>query len=94
LVQLLNQFLAKHHMPQVYQSPYSPGMAPCDFIILPQIKNTLMGKRFDDVEMIELSVTQMRDPLSSGRATRISVSKHLCSMLNGISSSSRHVQYR
>jgi len=39
-------------------------------------------------------MTQMRGALSSGRVTRISVSKQLCPVLNGISSSSRYVQYR
>ena len=32
-------FLAKHNIPLIRQAPYSPDMAPCDFLADPQTEN-------------------------------------------------------
>jgi transposase len=39
-------FLAKHHITQVYQPPYSPDLALCDFWLFPNLKLPLKGRRF------------------------------------------------
>jgi hypothetical protein len=39
-------FLAKHHITQVCQPPYSPDLAPCDFRLFPKLKSLLKGRRF------------------------------------------------
>jgi hypothetical protein len=35
--------------------PYSPDLAPCDFFLIPRLKSTLKGKRFQDVAEIQLN---------------------------------------
>jgi hypothetical protein len=52
------QFLDKHHTPKKDQPPYTPGMNTCDLFLFLQIKNTLKGKGFEDVEMIKCNVIQ------------------------------------
>jgi len=46
---LLQAFLAKHHITQVCQPPYSPDLAPCDFWLFPKLKSPLKGRRFVNV---------------------------------------------
>jgi transposase len=43
---LMHAFLAKHHITQVCQPPYSPNLAPCNFWLFPKIKSPLKGRRF------------------------------------------------
>jgi hypothetical protein len=40
-------FLAKHSIPVVHQTPYSPDMAPCDFWLFPKLKRPLKGSCLD-----------------------------------------------
>jgi hypothetical protein len=81
---IVQQFLAKHHIPQVRQLPCLPDMVPCDSFLFLWIKNTLKGKWFEDVETVKLNMNvnfwraskkSIRGASSSGRATGISVSK-------------------
>jgi len=46
-------FLAKHHITQVYQPPYSPYLAPCDLWLFSKLKLPLKGRRF-----VNATVTQ------------------------------------
>jgi hypothetical protein len=48
--------LAKHSIPVVPHPPYSPDLAPCDFVLFPRLK-TLKGKRFQDVAEIQINTT-------------------------------------
>jgi len=48
-----NEFLAKHNILSLPHPPYSPDLAPCDFFLFPQLKKTMKGRRFDDVEEIQ-----------------------------------------
>jgi len=43
---LVQAFLAKGHIAQVRQLPYSPDMAPCDFWFFPKLKSPLKVRRF------------------------------------------------
>ena len=49
----MQDFLAKHHITQVYQPPYSPDLAPCDFWLFPKLKSPLKGGKF-----VNATVTQ------------------------------------
>jgi hypothetical protein len=33
--------------------PYSPDLAPCDFLLFPKMKLKLKGRRFDNIEEIQ-----------------------------------------
>jgi hypothetical protein len=46
-------FLAKHHITQVCQPPYSPDLAPCNFWLFPKLKLPLKVRRF-----VNATVTQ------------------------------------
>ena len=50
---LVQSFLAKHHIIQVTQPPYSPDLVPCDFWFFPKLKSPLKGKRFQTVNEIQ-----------------------------------------
>jgi hypothetical protein len=54
---LIESFLAKHGIPVVHQTPYSPSMASCDFWLFPKLKSTLKGSHFDSREDIMQNVT-------------------------------------
>jgi len=47
-----NEFLAKHKIPSLPHPPYSPDHVPCNFFLFLQLKKTMEGRRFDDVEEI------------------------------------------
>ena len=40
-------YLIKHSVNLLEQAPYSPDMAPCDFLIFLKLKMPLRGKRFE-----------------------------------------------
>lgn len=56
--QLVQQYLAKHHISQLQQPPYSPDLAPCDFFLFPKMKSTLKGHRFEDIAAIQQNATK------------------------------------
>jgi len=39
------------------QPPYSPDLSPCDFFLLPRLKNRLKGRHFSTLDNIQKSVT-------------------------------------
>jgi hypothetical protein len=47
---LTQQLLAKYKMAIIPHPPYSPDLAPCDFILFTKIKWKLKGRRFDTTE--------------------------------------------
>ena len=55
-VHLIQTFLTKHGILQVYQVPYSPDMDLCDFWLFLKIKNTLKESCFESCEEIMLNV--------------------------------------
>jgi hypothetical protein len=76
--------LAKHSIPVVPHPPYSPDLAPCDFFLVPRLKSTLKGKRFQDVAEIQqirhgscrpFPNKPTRHALKSGRITGIAAYK-------------------
>jgi len=49
---LVRNFLAKNENTVVPQTPYSPDLAPADFLLFPKLKSTLKGRRFDAFDEI------------------------------------------
>jgi hypothetical protein len=45
--------LAKHATTVLPQPPYSPDLAPSDFFLIPKLKSTLKGDRFESIEAIK-----------------------------------------
>jgi transposase len=41
------------------QPPYSPDLAPCNFLLFPKLKNALKGQRFADVSDIKSNVKKL-----------------------------------
>jgi hypothetical protein len=39
--------------------PYSPDLAPCDFRLIPKLKNSLKGQSFADIPDIQRNVTRL-----------------------------------
>jgi hypothetical protein len=50
---LVQGLIAKHHITQVCQAPYSPDMAPCYFWLFSKLKSPLKDRRF-----VNATVTQ------------------------------------
>jgi histone-lysine N-methyltransferase SETMAR len=50
---LVRDFLAKYVMTVLPQPPYSPDLAQTDFFLLPKLKSTLKGCRFESIETIK-----------------------------------------
>ena len=50
---LIRSYLAKHQTSVVSHSPYSPDLVPADLFLLPKLKTTLKGCRFQTIEEIE-----------------------------------------
>jgi len=55
---LVPQFLAKNGTAQLQQPPYSPDLAPCDFILFPRLKKVLEGHQFEGTEDIKRNSTK------------------------------------
>jgi len=63
-------FLAKHHIPHVHLPPYTPDVDLKDSFLFPQIKNTLKGKQFEEMETIKLNKTQQLAVISTTKYNR------------------------
>jgi histone-lysine N-methyltransferase SETMAR len=40
----VHEFLAKNSFTKLDHPPYSPELAPCDFLLFPKLKNTVKGQ--------------------------------------------------
>jgi histone-lysine N-methyltransferase SETMAR len=49
----VKQFLAQKSITEMKHSPYSPHLAPNDFWLFPEIKSTLKGQSFQDIDDIQ-----------------------------------------
>jgi len=50
---LVREFLARHATTVLPQAPYSPDLAPADFVLFPKVKSTLKGRSFESIEAIK-----------------------------------------
>ena len=55
---LARNFLVKNETTVAPQPPYSPDMAPADFLLFPKLKSTLKGRRFDTSDEIQKNSTK------------------------------------
>jgi len=53
----INEFLAGKSISVVPEPPYSLDLSPCDFFLLPLLKNHLKGRHFGTLDNIQKSVT-------------------------------------
>jgi len=44
----IREFLAKNNIAVLGQPPYSPDLAPCDFLLFPKLKKVIKGTSFQD----------------------------------------------
>ena len=54
---VIRQFLAEINIASLEHPPYSPGLAPCDFFLIPKIKSVLKETRFSDIDFIKIAAT-------------------------------------
>jgi len=45
----VNQLLARWQWEVLYHPPYSPDISPCDFDLIPKVKEPLRGRRFKTI---------------------------------------------
>jgi hypothetical protein len=50
---MTEKFLANHNMLSLPHPPFSPDLAPADFLIFPKMKMQLKGRRFHTVVEIQ-----------------------------------------
>jgi hypothetical protein len=53
----VRKFLAKKFIPVLPQVPYSPGLTPCDFGMLPKLKSRVKGYNFQTLDGLQKAVT-------------------------------------
>jgi hypothetical protein len=53
------EFLAKNFITKTDNPPYSSDLAPCNFWLLPKLKNALKGQRFADLSNIQHNVKML-----------------------------------
>ena len=52
------EFLPKHSITVFPYPPYSPDLAPCDFVLFPMLKRPLKGRRFETIPEIKANATK------------------------------------
>ena len=57
-------FLVKHKIPVMEHPPYSPDLAPCNFLLFPKVKSALKGTWFESVEAVKAKVMQLLNSVS------------------------------
>jgi transposase len=55
---IIRNYLAKHQISVVPHPPHSPDLAPPDFSLLPKLKTSLKGRRFQITEEIQENATR------------------------------------
>jgi hypothetical protein len=54
----------RHVASVIPHPPYSPDLAPCNFFVFPKIKLKLKGRRFDNIEEIQVESQRVLDTLT------------------------------
>ena len=60
---LVTDYLTKMGIKTVPQPPYSPDLAPCDFCLLPKLKEKLGGCHYETIEEMKEAVAKVIDML-------------------------------
>jgi hypothetical protein len=61
----VREFLAQHNITTLSHTPYSPDLAPCDFILFPKLKIHLKGHHFGTDENVQAAATRALNNISS-----------------------------
>jgi hypothetical protein len=61
---LTQQFVVIQKMAVIPHRPYSPDLAPCEFLLFPKLKFKLKGRRFDTTEEIQAVSQRVLDTLT------------------------------
>jgi hypothetical protein len=61
----VREFLAQNKITTLPHPPYSPDLAPCDFILFPKLKTHLKGHNFGTVENVQAAATRALNNISS-----------------------------
>ena len=56
------EVISKHSLEVLEHPPYSPDLAPCDFFLIPALKQVLRGQHFDDINEL---ITVVQSAISS-----------------------------
>ena len=56
---LVTDYLTKMDIKRVPHAPYSRDLAPCDFWLLPKLKENLRGCRYETIEEMKEAVTKV-----------------------------------
>jgi len=62
---VVREFLAQHNITTLPHPPYSPDLAPCNFLSFPKLKIHLKGHHFGTVENAQAAVTRALNNISS-----------------------------
>ena len=55
---LVQDFLKEKKVVQFSHQPYSPDLSPCDFFLLPLLKKTLSGRRYESRSALGIAIYQ------------------------------------
>ena len=61
---LVTDYLTQMGIKTVPHPPYSPDLAPCDFWLLPKLKENLRGNRYSTIEDMKEAVTRVLNTLT------------------------------
>ena len=61
---LVTDYLTKMGIKTVPHSPYSPDLAPCDFLLFPKLKEKLRGCRYETIEEMKETVMKVIEKLT------------------------------
>jgi histone-lysine N-methyltransferase SETMAR len=56
-VTIVKQFLVQQKITVLDHPPYSPDLAPADYVLFPKVKSHLKGRLFDSISDIQKAVT-------------------------------------
>jgi histone-lysine N-methyltransferase SETMAR len=81
------KFLEAKGIETLFHAPYSPDLAPCDFWLFPQLKNSLAGQKFDNENEVRIAVQGVLSALTKDGAFFVFENWHQrlmkCIELNG-----------
>ncbi|VVC33042.1 Transposase, type 1 [Cinara cedri] len=61
----VKQYLAGKRTPVLEHAPYSPDLAPCDFILFPKMKSALKGTRSESMEAVKQKTAELLKALTN-----------------------------
>ena len=78
---LVTNFFIENHILTLNHSLYSPDLAPCDFYLFGKLHLAMKGKRYKDVEHIQMATTSILKMIPAN-----DLKSHLICFLNALNS--------